>query len=75
MQLNKTILDALASCGATEAEMASITAYYADQLTAAEASVAQIRANIDSLQMQLGEESARADVIRIAIAKFVVADR
>lgn len=71
MKLNQTLLDALTACGATDAEMGSITAYYADQLTAAHASVEQIKANIESLQTQLSEETARAARIADAIGKFV----
>lgn len=72
MQLNPKILDALTACGATDVEMASITAYYADQMVNAQATVDQIKANIESLQKQLGEETARAELIQTAISKFVV---
>lgn len=74
MKLNQTLIDALVSCGATETEMASITAYYADQLTVAQANVAQIEANIESLQTQLAEAKAHAQAIEVAIGKYVVPD-
>lgn len=74
MQLNKTLIDALSALGASDVEMASITAYYADQLTNAQATVDQIKANIESLQKQLGEETERAGRIVAAIGKFVVPD-
>jgi hypothetical protein len=71
MQLKPEILSVLSALGATEPELASLTSYFADQLTAAEASVAQIQANIESLQTQLGEQQARASAISAAIGKFV----
>lgn len=71
MQLNAKILDVLTGLGANETEIESITDYYASQLVTADASVAQIQANIDSLQKQLGEETERAKRIREAIGKFV----
>jgi hypothetical protein len=74
MKLDQKLIDALTACGATAIEMASITAYYADQLVAANATVDQIKANIESLQKQLEEETARAERIRDAIGKFVVSE-
>lgn len=74
MQLNPKLLDVLASLGANEAEMASITEYYLSQFAAAQASVDQIKANIESLQKQLEEETARATRIIDGIGKFVVPD-
>ncbi len=74
MQLKPEILDVLAKLGATDPELASLTSYFADQLTAAESAVAQIHANIESLQKQLGEETARAERIRAGIGKFVASE-
>ena len=74
MKLNQTLLNALTTCGATDVEMASITSYYADQLMAANATVDQLKANIESLQTQLAEAEARKDLIAAAIGKFVVPD-
>ncbi|RUW55038.1 hypothetical protein EOA32_03170 [Mesorhizobium sp. M1A.F.Ca.ET.072.01.1.1] len=75
MQLKQEILAALAACGATEAEIASITSYYADQLTAAQAAVDQINDNIASFQTQLMEATAHRDAIGEAIGKFVVSEQ
>ena len=72
MKLNQTLSNALISCGATDIEMSSITSYYADQLVNAQATVDQIKANIESLQTQLEEATARAALIGAAIGKFVV---
>ena len=74
MKLNQTLIDALTICGATDTEMVSITSYYEDQLTAANATVDQLKANIESLQTQLQEATARAVLISAAIGKFVVPD-
>jgi hypothetical protein len=74
MKLNQTLLDALTACGASDVEMASITSYYADQLTAAKATVDQLKVNIESLQTQLAEAETRAGIISAAIGKFVVPD-
>ncbi|TPM92738.1 hypothetical protein [Mesorhizobium sp. B2-1-3A] len=74
MQLNQQIIDVLTTLGATETEMASITAFYADQLIAAQAAVDQLEANITSLQTQLAEAQERAGTITAAIGKFVVAE-
>ena len=74
MQLNPQILEVLNALGADENELASLTEYFAAQLVAAEASVAQIDANIESLQRQREEEAARTERLRAGIAKFVVAE-
>jgi hypothetical protein len=74
MKLNQTLQDALTACGATDIEMVSITSYYADQLVNAQATVDQIKANIESLETQLQEATARAALISAAIGKFVVPD-
>lgn len=74
MKLDQKLIDALTACGATEIEMASITAYYADQLIAANATVDQLKANIESLQTQLAEAEQRAAIISAAIGKFVISD-
>ncbi|MDX8495900.1 hypothetical protein RFN29_30615 [Mesorhizobium sp. VK22B] len=74
MQLKPEILAVLNTLGATDPELTSLTNYFADRLTAAEATVLQLQANAESIQTQIGEAQAHAEAIRAAIGKFVVTD-
>ena len=74
MQLKPEILSVLNTLGATDPELASLTSYFADQLTAAEATVAQLKTNAQSIQTQIVESQARVEAIQAAIGNFVVAE-
>jgi len=72
MQLKPEILNVLTTLNADQTEVDSLTSYFADKLTQAQANVTQIDANIVSLQTQKTEALALVDLLTTAIGKFVV---
>lgn len=71
MKLKQEIQDVLDKQGASPEEIEALVAYFADRLTACNASVAQIGENIASLEKQLIEETERAARVREGVMRFV----
>ena len=72
MQLKPEIITVLTTLNADQTEIDNLTSYFSDKLTQAQANVAQIDANIQSLQTQKTEALALVDLLTTAIGKFVV---
>lgn len=72
MQLKPEIVTVLTTLNADQTEIDNLTSYFADKLTQAQANVAQIDANIASLQTQKTEALALVSLLTTAIGKFVV---
>lgn len=74
MKLKPDIIEVLSRHGVEQAQIDQLIDFFTSKAAEADGSVAALTANIESLQKQLQEETARAARTRDGIAKFVVAE-
>jgi ABC-type transporter Mla subunit MlaD len=74
MKLKSEIQTVLTALGAQDNEITALIEHFAAKAAQAYGEVAQIEANIASLQVQLAEAKARVDVTMAGVLKFVTVE-